>query len=336
VRRTSAGVDPLRVELDAAGKPVGLVKAVEKLQTRITDAAQLQRLRALASDAEIARLYDKLGDAAGLETLLKDTGGVAKLETLLGKVGKPADLERLLRSIPVAELEPIVNGIAKPEYLALTLEHVGDYSGAKLLRQWGSKSQFSKIDNFIARLSTGVGKALAETAGVGARSIIIDSNTAIALRKDAEPVLKATMNDGEIARVRYIKSLPPGTELRFGNVVVGEVGSGAMLGVKGLPITVLRDSTDYQSLLKRLEDLNVGAGRGAADRALVADAFFAKTEPGVIPSFVTGDKAIYNKLATEAGIDVSNLGSKTLFQHTGGGFDVAIHGLTIRVVPIAQ
>ena len=121
-----------------------------------------------------------------------------------------------------------------------------------------------------------------------------------------------------------------------GNIVVGEVGSGAIVGVKGLPITVARESADYQKVLTRLESLNVGAGKGAADRALVADAFFAKADVGVTPTFLTGDKAIYNKLATAAGIDVSKLGGKTLFDFTGGGFNVTIEGHTLRVIPIGQ
>lgn len=50
------------------------------------------------------------------------------------------------------------------------------------------------------------------------------SNTVIALMKDADPALKLTMNNGEIARVAYIKSLPRDTELRIGNMTVGEAG----------------------------------------------------------------------------------------------------------------
>ena len=42
--------------------------------------------------------------------------------------------------------------------------------------------------------------------------------------------------------------------------------------------------------------MNVGGGNGAADRALAADAFFAETEPGVVPRFAAADPDIYNKL----------------------------------------
>ena len=337
VRKAQAVGPQLRVEKDAAGA-LKLVPAVEKLDTLIPDAAQLARLRAIVTDdTRLAMLFDKVKDATRLEHLLSGVGNdIAKLETLLGKITSATDLERLLKVIPVAELEPIIKGVKKPAQLALVLQEVGDYSGAKMLQQWGAKSQFDKIDQFMERLSSGVGKELAETSAVGAKSIIIDSNTAIALIKDADPALKPTMNAGEVARVAYLKSLPPGTELRVGNVVVGEVGSGAISGVKGLPLTVARDSVDYQKVVAKLESLNVGAGKGAADRALVADAFFAKAEVGATPTFMTGDRAIYNKLATAAGIDVSKLGGKTLFEFTGGGFNITLEGHTIRVIPIAQ
>lgn len=39
------------------------------------------------------------------------------------------------------------------------------------------------------------------------------------------------MNLGEVARVAYIKNLPVGTELRVGNVTVGETGGQLALRV---------------------------------------------------------------------------------------------------------
>lgn len=338
MRKTSAGVDQLRVEFDALGKPVGLVKAVEKLEAKITDAAQLQRLRALASDAEIGRLYDKVGDAARLEKLLKDTGSVAKLDTLLGKVAKPADLERLLKAFPVAELEPLMAATKHPQYLAVMLENMDAGSAVKMLRQWMTESKFTKMDQFLERMSQGVGKQLAETAPVGANAIILDSNTAIALMKDADPLLKPTMNPGEIARVAEIKALPVGTELRVGNVTVGETGQA--LSFKGVPLDGLRDSADYQKVLAKLESATVGKADGVADRALVADAFFAKTTGGA-PNFMTSDQNVVKKLAGLAGIDVNKAGGYPglLAKYgTAGkvskGFTVTVEGKSLVVIPV--
>lgn len=82
--------------------------------------------------------------------------------------------------------------------------------------------------------------------------------------------------------------------------------------------------------------MNIGGSKGAADRALLADVFFAKSEGGAVPIFVTGDKSVYNKLATEAGIDLENMGGKTLPELKPNGFTVTIEQRTIIVVPIAQ
>jgi hypothetical protein len=257
------------------------------------------------------------------------------LEKLLSKVGDATKLERLLAVFPADELERIVASVKRPERLALMLDHVGTDSGSKMIRQWVAKGAFDKLETFMERMNTGLSDELAEATGVGAKSMVIDSNTAIALMKDADPALKGTMNAGEIARVKYIKSLPPDTELRVGNVTVGEI-EGGTLATKGLPISVARDSKEYKLLLSKLESMNLGGGKGAADRALVADVFFAKREGGAIPTFMTGDKSIYNKLATEAGIDLEGLGGKTLPELKPNGFTVTIDGRTINVVPISQ
>ena len=76
----------------------------------------------------------------------------------------------------------------------------------------------------------------------------------------------------------------------------------------------------------------------AVKRALedLTDVFFAKREAGVVPTFVTGDKSIYNKLATEAGIDLENIGGRTLPELKPDGFTVTIEKRTIKVIPIAQ
>jgi hypothetical protein len=284
------------------------------------------------SPEELAKAKEAWARAATLGNLVKDP---ALLDKLLSQIGDAATLERLLNVFPPVELERIVASLKHPECLEIFLEHIGTDSGSKMIRQWAAKGQFDKLDAFMERMSAGMTNELAETRGVGATSIIIDSNTAIALMKDSDPALKATMNAGEIARVKYVKSLPPDAELRVGNVTVGEV-EGGMLAAKGLPITVLRDSKEYKLLLSRLESMNLGGSKGAADRALLADVFFAKRQAGAVPTFITGDKSIYNKLATEAGIDLENTGGKSLPELKPNGFAVTIEQRTINVVPIAQ
>ncbi|MEZ4399302.1 MAG: DUF4157 domain-containing protein [Kofleriaceae bacterium] len=242
--------------------------------------------------------------------------------------------EPLVGLIPAEELKVIFDGVTHPEQVQVMLDHVGVDSGTKMLRQWAAKGQLEKMNTFLGRMTARADGTLAEGTSLGTDAIIIDSNTAIALQKDLDPTLRATMNAGERARVAYVKALPPATELRIGNVTVGEISAGGF-DAKGLPIDVARTSQAYRDLLGKLEAINLGGVKGAPDRALIADAFFAKTAgPGVTPRFLTGDKAIYNKLAAEAGLNPSSLGGKTLPDLFPFGFDVTINGRVLRVVPV--
>jgi hypothetical protein len=264
------------------------------------------------------------------QKLLQQIPDATKLDALIAKAGDAAKLERLLKVFPEAELEAIFVKLQDTGRLVVMVDQVGGDNAAKIIRQWMAKGKIDKMNAFMENLTGGVGKELAETTAVGAKAVIIDSQTAIALSKKAAGT---GLQDGEKLMVKYVESLPPGTELRAGNVTIGEVGSGAVK-VKGLPIEVARDSPQYKTLLAELERMNVGGGKGAADRALVADAFFAKTEPGVVPRFATADSDVFNKLATSAGIDLRKLGGKTLSQLHPGGFEVTVAAQKLHVVPI--
>lgn len=294
---------------------------------------ELAKAKQAWQEAKVLEAADK----ARYEKLLQQIPDATKLDALIAKAGDMEKLDRLLKTFPETELETIFAQIKDTRHLATMLEHVGTDTGANMIRQWMAKGKFDKMNQFIERMAGGVGKELAETADLGGKSLIIDSNTAIALVKDADSALLGTMHAGEKARVAYIKSLPAGTELRVGNVTIGEVGSGA-INVKGLPLDVARDSTAYKNVLAELERLNLGGGKGFPDRALVADAFFAKIEPGVVPRFLTADQNAVKKLAGIATpkIDVNAIGGYPGLLKTYGtsGFNVTIEGRTLTVIPV--
>jgi hypothetical protein len=182
-------------------------------------------------------------------------------------------------------------------------------------------------------MAAGAGKELAEKAAVGANHIIIDSNTAIALAKDSDPLLRGTMNGGEQARVAYVKSLPAGTELRVGNVTVGEAPN---IGLKGVPLNVARESTEYRSVLQTLETAKAGTGTGFADRAVLADAFFAITDPGTVARFLQADQNTVKAMARLAGIDVNAVGGfpGLVRKYGTNGFKVTVGSRSIIVIPV--
>jgi hypothetical protein len=270
------------------------------------------------------------------EKLLKQIPDAATLDALIAKAGDAEKLERLLTTFPQAELEPIFGQLKDTTRLATMLEHVGSDTTAGMVRGWmkeGTKG-VDKMNQFLERIAAG-GKQLGETSSVGAKTIIIDSNAAIALVKDADPALRATLQPGEKAWVAYIKSLPADTELRVGSVTIGEI-KGGVINVKGMPISVARESSEYQKVLSALAKEKVGTGAGFADRGVIADAIFAKVEPGVIPKMVTGDKNAVKSLARMAGIDVVKAGGYPglAAKYGSAGFEVTIEGRKLMVVPL--
>jgi hypothetical protein len=59
---------------------------------------------------------------------------------------------------------------------------------------------------------------------------------------------------------------------------------------------VSRDDPGFQHILQQLELAGVGGPRGESDRIIVAEAFFAATQNGAVPTFLTMDRRVYNNL----------------------------------------
>lgn len=316
-------IDEIRLARAALGDltPEELAKAKQAWE----EAKLLVAAEEAAEQARNARLLQQIPDAA-------------KLNTLIGQAGDAAKLERLLKVFPEAELDNIFAQLTDTGRLVNILDHAGVGTGAGMIRGWmgeGAKG-IEKMNKFLGRLAAG-GKELSETATVGAKSLIIDSNTAIALVKDTNPALYGKLQPGEEAWVAYIKSLPADTELRVANVTVGEI-QGGVINVKGVPITVARESTDYQKVLKALADKKVGTDEGFADRGLIADALFAQVEQNVIPKLVTGDKNAVKNLARmmTPPIDLVKAGGYPglVAKYGQTGFEVTIEGRKLLVVPL--
>ena len=329
--------------------------ARQAIKTKVYDAQKfieeikLARVKAGLGDLapeELAKAKQAWEEAKALETaelaryekLLQQIPDATKLDALIASAGDVEKLDRLLKMFPVAELETIFAKLADSRRLVIMLDHVGSIeTGPSLIREWMAAGEFAKMNQFIERLAGGLGKELAEKTALSGKSFIIDSNTAIALIKDANPTLRGTMHAGETARVAYIKSLPAGTELRVGNVTVGEI-QGGVLNVKGMPIEVARESAEYQKVLGALSGQKVGGAQRFADRGLIADAFFAKTEAGVVPRFVTADRPVVKKLAGMATpkIDVNAIGGYPglLKQYGTSGFNIIIESRTLTIIPV--
>jgi len=88
--------------------------------------------------------------------------------------------------------------------------------------------------------------------------------------------------------------------------------------------------------LNKLAAEKVGKAGGFADQALLADAFFAKTEPGVTARFLTADQVVVKKLAGIAKISVVKEGgfAGLVAKYGISGFNVTVESRTITIIPI--
>ena len=157
---------------------------------------------------------------------------------------------------------------------------------------------------------------------------------AIALDKRARGERLQPGEELALARMQQLG----GAELRVTDTTAGETGvKGFSPPHKGVAISVERSSQAYQDLLAELAEKPhpVGGSKGAEDRNIVADTFFAVCEPGVTPKLATQDSGIYNALARRADMDPRKLGAE-LPAVKPDGFDVTIHGRTIRVLPLPK
>lgn len=167
------------------------------------------------------------------------------------------------------------------------------------------------------------------TLALDANSTVIDTQMAIALEKQAKGL---PLQEGEKAMLARAKTLG---ELGVTDKTAAEAAAkNGNLSQKGVPISVERTSQAYQDMLAELaKDPAVGRAKGAADREVVADAFFAVTEPGAKPTLAVHDKGVYNPLARRAGVDPAKLGAPVA-EKFPDGFDVTVNGRTIKVIPV--
>lgn len=171
------------------------------------------------------------------------------------------------------------------------------------------------------------------TLALDQTSVVIDTNAAIALDRRARGL---PLDSGHQAAIKRVEKL--GADLRVADPTIAEMGvKGGNPTQKGVPVSVERTGKEYQDILTNLANPAdpVGQATGTVDRQIVADTFFAITEPGATPTLATADKKIYNALSRRAGYDPNAKGAGIAVPvKFPDGFDVTINGRTIKVIPI--
>lgn len=169
------------------------------------------------------------------------------------------------------------------------------------------------------------------SASLGKGSLIIDENISIALEKrQAGKPLQA----GEQKMLDKVDELGY-SDLRVTDPTVQHRGAkGRPMAEPGMAISVERTSKEYTDIIQVLEKANVGGGKGQNDREIIADAFFAVAEDGVMPKILTNDRNVFNKMALISGYNAAK--AQPVAEAFPNGFDVTINGRTIRVIPVSN
>lgn len=197
--------------------------------------------------------------------------------------------------------------------LLLEVELVGAETARAMVEQAVTKRKLDKIERHADNLAAVRGD-LDAAPDLDSQSVIVDSQMMIPVRKlvDGKPWSELSMlEQAMVNRLRDRAGLPALTadppervaasiigqqDLRAGNVGQGEIGPGSAAG--GVALTVDRSDPIYVDMLSELaKPPAIGRQGGAADRAVVADAVFAKTDGSTIPTLMTADKAIFARLA---------------------------------------
>lgn len=211
-----------------------------------------------------------------------------------------------------------------------------------------------------------------EDAALDEHCLVVDTNIASLLLADQGQLAADQSPDGKaraetrqriIARIEQEKF----TSIRLANMNILELyqdGSDLLTDPKnpkskdglppffGLPLNVKRSSAPYSQLLMHMEKDRIGQNKGAADRSMMADLFFAKVQKGSKPfSFMTIDKACVKPLMRWAEIDpvkgkaaknwTELLSNATDGERTDGSFESSLPessgvsgAATVRVIPM--
>jgi hypothetical protein len=239
------------------------------------------------------------------------------------------------------QLDEIENGpgdrTAKNRAKALLLSQLAVMGGLTALSAKGTIPQLTKGRTLV--LHPGPNGVPVVTTALAKQSVVIDSNTAIALDRKAKGL---PLNKAQEDAIKRIESMGD-VELRVADPTIGEVGfKGGPVTQQGVPVSTDRKGKAYQDILQDLKNPSDPVGghklpKAESDQQIVADTFFAVSEPGVIPRFVTADSGIYNPLSRRAGYDPLAKGAGIAVPlKFPNGFDVTINGRTIRVIALPK
>ena len=238
-----------------------------------------------------------------------------------------AAAHRLLAALEAGRLKQLIPAVT-PANLSTILELLGPAATRDLADVKIRSGKIADLNEHGVNLAS-QRPGIDAPAPLAANSLVVDSNTMIAIRKlmtgadwdhGLQPIERNAVNAvrRRMSLTEFDTASPPPvnadgtrdlaglvgtTDLRGPNAVLSELDATAHRPA-GVALGVGRDTPDYAEVIADLSDLSqakegrVGKNKGAEDRAAIADALFAARPPGASgdPVFMTADGDVFTRL----------------------------------------
>lgn len=250
--------------------------------------SQLPEALVASHGDEVARWALASLDADGAEKLLSSLSR----ETATALMDVPATDVHMLTQVYGASTLDKAAPAMRGHRLATELELVGPAIAKKFVTQAADSGKFAKLVRHANNMEA-LRPTLEHATALEKDSLIVDSQVMISVRKLVEGSPWESLSSTEKIMINWLRSRarlaeltgdPPTRDvtsivgdhdLRAANVAFGEVG--AELSAGGIELAIPRADPRYTNLVDEMSKPPVvGRNSGVADRAIVADAVFAR------------------------------------------------------------
>jgi Domain of unknown function (DUF4157) len=171
---------------------------------------------------------------------------------------------------------------------------------------------------------------------VTGKEVIVDSNIAISLDRDARGL---PLNDAQKMMVAEAKKqgivVTPKTTQEL-----GQGGHGPVQGVISETKEISIPAAERQAIVDELTQKGVGGPKGINDREVVTQALLAETSSSTTPTLATADNNVIKPLARIGGIDTARLGryrnvaEYLKYERNSDTFEIEVKGRKLKVRPV--
>ncbi|MCP3103046.1 DUF4157 domain-containing protein [Myxococcus sp. K15C18031901] len=347
---TAAHVGPRGIEVLARlDEAVTRPQLVWAMQLPATEAEAL--LRQLSVAARTAILDISATEARDVIATI----GIGRVNTALGQGSAGAmrgsHLRALLQRVPVRMAEDLLDSAGASTGRLARLARVADglepaealLPGAPVTADTTILDSNARIaiDSLLTRLNSKTGTPILRFADLDAN--YRDAINALRTSRGLGPYVDPP--GGAAPTLEYI--VGPAADLRLSPLAGAEAVGGQTLSGRPSPslssiqgITPDRANPRYLAALEDLITAKIGKGKGGVDRAIIADALFADTTPGAMPTIISVDEDLAVPLARQFGVSPRTFSPRSgaefadqlVQRYPEGYFVIQVQGRSLKVV----